>query len=91
MNRRAGSFWCSAAVYTLALVRHSALLGYLSGRHIMALLYASLPWAAAGTFVCAAGIAVKLRWASARLDWPALGSPARLSWLRSWFRCSPTI
>jgi hypothetical protein len=50
-----------ATVYTLALVRHSALLGYLSGRHIIALLYASLPFAAAGTFVCARGIAVKLR------------------------------
>ncbi len=51
-----------AAVYVLALVRHSVLLGYLSGRHIMALVYVSLPWAAAGCFVCARGIAVKLRW-----------------------------
>jgi 4-amino-4-deoxy-L-arabinose transferase-like glycosyltransferase len=51
-----------AAVYSVALVRHSALLGYLSGRHIMALVYASLPWAAAGSFACARGIAVKLRW-----------------------------
>ena len=49
-------------VYGLALVRHSVLLGYLSGRHIMALVYASIPWAAAGSFVCARGIAVKLRW-----------------------------
>jgi Dolichyl-phosphate-mannose-protein mannosyltransferase len=51
-----------AAVYVLALVRHSVLLGYLSGRHIMALVYVSLPWAAAGSFVCARGIAVKRRW-----------------------------
>jgi 4-amino-4-deoxy-L-arabinose transferase-like glycosyltransferase len=51
-----------AVVYGLALVRHSALLGYLSGRHIMALVYASVPWAAAGSFVCARGIAVKLGW-----------------------------
>jgi Dolichyl-phosphate-mannose-protein mannosyltransferase len=51
-----------AAVHTLALVHHSALFGYLSGRHVMALVYASLPWAAAGTFVCARGIAVKFRW-----------------------------
>ncbi len=51
-----------AAVYGLALVRHSALLGYLSGRHIMALVYTSLPWAAAASFVCARGIAVKRRW-----------------------------
>jgi hypothetical protein len=49
-------------VYALALVRHSVLLGYLSGRHIMALVCASIPWAAAGTFVCARGIALKLRW-----------------------------
>ncbi len=32
------------------LVRHSVLLGYLSGRHIMPLVYVSLPWAAAGSF-----------------------------------------
>jgi hypothetical protein len=50
-----------SAVYALALVRHSALLGYLSGRHIMAIVYASIPWAAAGSFVCARGIMVKLR------------------------------
>jgi hypothetical protein len=51
-----------ATIYVVALVRHSVLLGYLSGRHIMALVYISLPWAAAGSFVCARGIAVKLRW-----------------------------
>jgi hypothetical protein len=51
-----------AAVHGLALVRHSALFGYLSGRHVLALVYASLPWAAAGTFVCSRGIAVKFRW-----------------------------
>jgi len=50
------------AVYGLALVRHSVLLGYLSGRHIMALVCTSVPWAAAGTFVCARGVAVKLHW-----------------------------
>ena len=49
-------------VYALALMRHSVLLGYLSGRHIMPLVYASLPWAAAGSFVCARGIAVKRCW-----------------------------
>ncbi len=51
-----------AVVYIVALVRHSVLLGYLSGRHIMPLVYLSIPWAAAGSFVCARGIAVKLRW-----------------------------
>ena len=51
-----------AAVYVLALIRHSTLLGYLSGRHIMPLVCASVPWAAAGSFVCARGIAVKRQW-----------------------------
>ena len=51
-----------SAVYGVALMRHSALLGYLSGRHIMALVAASIPWAAAGSFVCARGIAVKSGW-----------------------------
>jgi hypothetical protein len=51
-----------AIVYVVALIRHSVLLGYLSGRHIMPLVHASLPWAAAGSFVCARGIAVKLCW-----------------------------
>lgn len=46
---------------TLALVRHSALLGYLSGRHTMTLLFATTPWSAAGLFVCARGVAVKAR------------------------------
>ena len=55
-------------VYGLALIRHSSALGYLSGRHIMALVVASIPWAGAGTFVCCRGIALKLlrldeRWA----------------------------
>ena len=31
----------------------------------MALVYASVPWAAAGSFVCARGIAVKRRWTPA--------------------------
>ncbi len=38
------------------------MLGYMSGRHIMPLVCVSLPWAAAGSFVCARGIAVKRRW-----------------------------
>ncbi len=48
-----------SVIYALALVRHSAILGYLSGRHTMALLYATTPWSAAGILVCARGIAVK--------------------------------
>jgi 4-amino-4-deoxy-L-arabinose transferase-like glycosyltransferase len=49
-------------VYSLALIQRSASLGYLSGRHIMPLVCASIPWAAAGSFVCARGIAVKRQW-----------------------------
>jgi hypothetical protein len=49
-----------AAVYGLALVRHSTNLGYLSGRHVIVLVAASLPWAAAGTYVCGRGLAVRL-------------------------------
>jgi hypothetical protein len=59
-------------VYGLALVRHSVLLGYLSGRHIMALVCASIPWAAAGTFVCARGIALKLGWDQRKNRWAAI-------------------
>ncbi|MGP0066366.1 MAG: ArnT family glycosyltransferase [Isosphaeraceae bacterium] len=51
-----------AGVYGLALLRHSTALGYLSGRHVMALVVASIPWAAAGTYVCCRGIALSLRW-----------------------------
>lgn len=40
------------AVYTIALVRHSSSLGYLSGRHVLPLVVASIPWAAAGMYVC---------------------------------------
>ncbi len=51
-----------AGVYGLALLKHSTTLGYLSGRHVMALVVASIPWAAAGTYVCCRGIALNLRW-----------------------------
>jgi hypothetical protein len=39
-------------VYTMALVRHSSSLGYLSGRHVLPLVVASVPWAAGGTYIC---------------------------------------
>jgi hypothetical protein len=58
------------AVHAMAVVRNSTLLGYLSGRHVMALVLVSLPWAAAGTFVCARGIAVKSRM-NKRMAWTA--------------------
>lgn len=41
-----------AGVYSVALVRHSTSLGYLSGRHILPLVVASIPWAAGGTYIC---------------------------------------
>lgn len=44
-----GSF---ALVHTLALVRHSTASGYLSTRHVLPLVVASIPWAAAGTYIC---------------------------------------
>jgi hypothetical protein len=49
-------------IVVLVLIRHSTLLGYLSGRHTLILVALSCPWAAAGTFVCARGIAVKRGW-----------------------------
>jgi hypothetical protein len=67
-----------AMVYGLALVRHSVLLGYLSGRHIMALVFASVPWAAAGSFVCARGIAVKLHWDAQATRWAAFAAASAL-------------
>jgi hypothetical protein len=54
-------------VYLAALLKHSVALGYLSGRHVMALLYASVPWAAAGSFVCARGLALKLRFGASAM------------------------
>ena len=51
-----------AAVFLLALVRHATSLGYLSGRHTLPLVLVSVPWAAAGTFVCLRGLGVKLPW-----------------------------
>jgi hypothetical protein len=50
------------AVFLLVLMRHTASLGYLSGRHMIPLVAISVPWAAAGTFVCLRGLGVKLPW-----------------------------
>jgi hypothetical protein len=50
-----------AAVFTMALVRHSTTLGYLSWRHVLPLVVASIPWAAGGTFICCRGIGELLR------------------------------
>lgn len=63
-SRRIGSRLIGVylALFSLILARHALKLGYLSDRHTLMLVIASLPWAAAGTFVCARGVAVKLRW-----------------------------
>ncbi|QEH37360.1 hypothetical protein OJF2_59500 [Aquisphaera giovannonii] len=50
-----------AAVFLAALVRHATSLGYLSGRHTLPLVLVSVPWAAAGTFVCLRGLGRVLR------------------------------
>jgi hypothetical protein len=50
-----------AAVFTMALVRHSTSLGYLSWRHVLPLVVASIPWAAGGTFICCRRIGELLR------------------------------
>ncbi|MHC5540303.1 glycosyltransferase family 39 protein, partial [Singulisphaera rosea] len=49
------------AMFSLVLIRHTLRLGYLSDRHTLMLVLATIPWAAAGTFVCARGLAIKLR------------------------------
>jgi hypothetical protein len=49
-------------VLLVSLLRHGTSLGYLSGRHTLALVAISTPWAAAGTFVCLRGLKVKLPW-----------------------------
>ena len=53
-------------VFALVLVRHVGMLGYLSDRHLLPMVAVALPWAAAGTYVCARGVAVALRWPSGR-------------------------
>ena len=62
------------ALFSLVLARHVIKLGYLSDRHTLTLVVASLPWAAAGTFICARGVAIQLGWGAARARrWGVLG------------------
>lgn len=58
------------ALFSLVLVRHELRMGYLSGRHTLTLVVVSLPWAAAGVFICARGLALKL-WLGRRARWGA--------------------
>ncbi|MEO6809096.1 MAG: hypothetical protein ABI353_08275, partial [Isosphaeraceae bacterium] len=46
-------------LFTWILVRHASALGYLSGRHALSLVAASLPWAAAGTLSVARRLSVR--------------------------------
>jgi hypothetical protein len=60
--------WLIAAyfiVFSLLLVRHATTLGYLSDRHVLTLVVASLPWAAAGTLSVARRLATRLGWTEA--------------------------
>lgn len=55
--------WLVALVlipFTLVLARHEQRMGYLSDRHTLTLVALTLPWAAAGVFVCALRLADKL-------------------------------
>jgi hypothetical protein len=53
-------------LFTLVLVRHELRMGYLSSRHVLTLVTVSLPWAAAGAFVCAKRLAGTLGWGPRR-------------------------
>ncbi|WP_422926540.1 glycosyltransferase family 39 protein [Singulisphaera sp. PoT] len=49
-------------LFSLVLVRHALRMGYLSDRHSLTLIATSIPWAAAGTFICALRLSRVLRW-----------------------------
>jgi hypothetical protein len=51
-----------ALAFGLLLLRHVALLGYLSDRHVLCLTAATLPWAAAGTIAAAQHLAALRSW-----------------------------
>jgi hypothetical protein len=65
-----------AVVFTVALVRHSASLGYLSGRHALPLVVASIPWAAGGTYICCCRIAEILRFSPRAARWGRVAAMA---------------
>jgi hypothetical protein len=62
-------------LFTALALRHATTLGYLSGRHALTLVVASLPWAAAGTLDVARRLRRRFGWdeaASRRRAWAAL-------------------
>jgi hypothetical protein len=50
------------SLYALVLVRHLAILGYISDRHLLPLVALALPWAAGGLSLCGRRIAELLGW-----------------------------
>lgn len=53
-------------LFCSVLIRHEMRMGYLSNRHTLGLVILALPWAAAGTFVVARGLAVAFRFTPRR-------------------------
>ncbi len=49
-------------LFAAVLVRHALKMGYVSGRHTLTLVIVSVPWAAAGIWVCARRLAETRRW-----------------------------
>ena len=49
-------------LFAAVLVRHAMKMGYVSGRHTLTLVIVSVPWAAAGIWVCARRLAEKRGW-----------------------------
>lgn len=49
-------------LFSAVLIRHAWKMGYLSGRHTLALVVLSIPWAAAGVTICACRLASVLHW-----------------------------
>lgn len=49
-------------LFAAVLVRHAMRMGYVSGRHTLTLVIVSVPWAAAGIWVCARRLAEKRGW-----------------------------
>ena len=48
-------------VFSAVLIRHELKMGYLSSRHVLTLVIITLPWSAAGVYVCGSRLAKMLR------------------------------
>jgi 4-amino-4-deoxy-L-arabinose transferase-like glycosyltransferase len=76
-------------LFSLVLVRHEMKMGYLSSRHVLTLVTASLPWAAAGTYVCAVRLAGKLRWEPRRAKRAGFALVAIVVAMSAVIQCKP--